>query len=269
MLNEAAVLTAVVAAAKSTAIGAAKSALVAKGKKLLARFDADERFQTALDEERDQILWTLHAVAIEVAGIATDRQLDGEQAVQLLLGMASDPTTRRRFRALLNEAVTSCDERVAMLATGYFVEAKATSLRDRLDWALRGLFPDDANVLGQVIECAERLLIGQWLIALERTEAAVGQESWALVIRNEGSPSSDTGLTVSAQSLRSLHLAQCLAISEGIIVADKVLADGSVPDGRERVRSLEVLPLGRELHRILGTVDWREIAGRRAAAGVP
>lgn len=254
-------------AMESAAASYAKGAALAKGKDLLARFDNYQGFLAAVAEDREQILWTLLEVIIAVGRAVSGKDLDGEPAVQALLAMATDPSTVRRFRALLNEASTSTDERVAMLATGYFVGAQTSSLRDRLDWAVRSLFPDDASALASVIECRARLGPGEWLTALELKGTATNGATWFLVAAADGVQRRLVdGLEIPTQSLRALHGAQCLAVLEGVGLADPLIVDDSLPNGgQQRAHSVDVLPLGLELHRTLGTIDWRAIARRRTA----
>lgn len=244
------------------AAGMATDAALAKVKDGLLRFDNDHRFLAAVAADREQILWTLLEVTIAVARAVCGQKLDGEQAIQALLAMATDPTTVRRFRALLNEAAASTDERIAMLAVGYFVGASDPSLRDRLDWALRGLFPADADVLGHVVEQSARVAKGAQLSAFEIE--GVTDDEWILTthVFTDGIQVPQ-GPRVEVSSLRALAAAQCIQLS-AVTTPNTMAMKGRAR--REWPHSLRALPLGCELHRILGTVEWREIARRRGAA---
>lgn len=239
------------------------TAIVACKEWLGAHFDNAKRFESAVREERESILWTLHAVLIDVASAVFGRRLDGEQAARLLRELACDPRTRRRFHALLNEATTSTDERIAMLAVGYFIGAESTTMRERLDWALRALFPDDADTLRVVVAESDRLFPGN-LIAFDST---ADEESWSLVTRDTRGPELENGRKCSAQSLRALNGVHCISIS----IADARNVPSTQPHPNEHIRlvrhRIEILPLGRELHRIFGTIDWRETARRRGHGG--
>lgn len=224
---------------------------------LAARLDSDHQFQRAQEDERDAILWTLHAVLRATVRSVFGRDLGEDQVAALLFKVASDPDTRRRFRALLNAAVQSSDERIAMLAVGYFVDARSTSLRARIDVALPTLFPDDAAALGHALDLLAVTPGRRFVAAVAYPESEAHIDHWQLcALRNERVESGP--VWVSAHSLRGLDRAQCIAMTDGVIVADNLaLPDG--PGGPERHHALEVLPMGFELHRILGTVDWRSI----------
>lgn len=242
---------------------AAISAALTKPRELLTRFNADAQFQAAIDEHNADILWMLHAVAIAVARAVHGRDLDAESAMRLLLKTVGDPRTRHRFAALSSEARNSASERVAMLAAGYFVGAEPTSPQDRLDWAVRQLFAADVEVLGTIVELNAKLQPGEALMVTERREGP--HDVWIAVpsVGGEIRQLLD-GPALSGGSLRALAAAQCLAMSgEADPEPNLMVSGGGLPGEIVRAHSVEVLALGRELHRILSTVDWREIARRR------
>src|SRR4051812_25786282 len=69
---------------------------------------------------------------------------------------------------------------------------------------------------------------------------------------------------VSSLSLRALRSAHCIAVLDDVPSGRAI---DEIADQREELihHPISVLPLGRELHRILSTVDWREIARRRGS----
>jgi hypothetical protein len=237
----------------------AASAAFAKGKRLLQRHDPDKLLAKAAAENVQRTSRIVAEILVEVA--ISGQKLGGDQALQWLLTSSSDRVMiRRRVRALMNEAGVSTDERIAMLAVGHFVRVESTSMRERLDWAVRGLFPDDADALGVVIEESGRLFPSR-LIAFDST---IDETSWSLDTRDTHGPELETARKCSAQSLRALASAHCISI------ADVGGVPSTAPHPNCHIRlvrhRIEVLPLGRELHKVLGKIGWREIA-RRAHMG--
>jgi hypothetical protein len=132
-------------------------------------------------------------------------------------------------------------------------------LRDRLDWALRGPFPDDAAALGTVIEAVDEMQKGE-LIAMD---LGPDKPTWTLRTPTTVAPESENGQKCSAQSLRSLAAAHCISISDsGIRPAHRRGPTDQLSERQLQYR-IEVLPLGRELHRVASPINWREIARRR------
>lgn len=245
----------------SYALSLIKTAALAQGKKQLAEWSTLAQLQRGIAADQRVVVEILRRAAIDVVrgGIA-GRDLDGDQALQFLSTRAADPMTPRRLRALWNEASISADDRVAMLAVGYFVGASEPSLRDRLDWALRGLFQADADVLGTVVEHRSQLEPRQEQLALELKGAS--QDSWVLAA-TVPHKMPERGPAVPAQSLLALNNAQCLTVSDGGDQPERIVSQDPPQVGR--VHLVTLLPLGNELHRILSTIDWREIARRRNA----
>lgn len=262
MLTEALLLK-VAKAAVLLAEGEVKRAALAHVRGAIREFSNDERFRQAAQADREQILWTLHEVVIEVARAIFDRKLDGDQAVQALLELARDPQTGRAFRALLGEAGVSDDERVAMLAVGYFVGAESPTLRDRLNASLRGLFPEDASVLGTLVEQASDIPMAD-LVAV----AVVGQDQWRLAGCLQGRVIHSLGASVSPHALRALSAAHCIELERPRARAGEIFLSNPQDGQIDQVFFVHGLPLGRELHRVLDRVDWREIARRRAPSAI-
>ena len=273
MLTPTVIAKALEHAAASTAASTARGLAMSRVKELLAQFSNDAQFQAAVAADREQILWTLHAVAIAVGRVVLGRELDGEQAVQALLTMARDPATVRRFRALLNEAAVSTDDRVAMLAAGYFVGSEQPALTDRLDWAVRGLFPADAHALAELVKADEaRLRYSDMYLHVSKE---YDSPRYLLSLGRHGK-AAGPGRQIDTQSLLSLSNAECITLGDWMPEPrnpqlTQIPITGTpvaTPNSPGRWRAVEVLPLGHELHRTLAKVDWREIA-RRRKAGAP
>lgn len=267
MITEILVKQVLGAVASETVDTAKGSALARTGGFLRERLDADARIKTALAKHQDEILWTTYSVVIALVRALYGRDIDQEHAIELMIRIASDPTTRHRFSAMVNEGRRSGSaERIAMLAAGMLAGAEPTNANERLDRAVLDLFPDDAAALATVIALSEGLDAKSQLIAVEVANDPHRHERWRVVVASDSKPDLAKGTDVPVQSLRALANVLCIALGDSLGggLASEVMTEDALDAEIGIPRGIEVLPLGRELHRVLNTIDWREVAKQRA-----
>jgi len=294
--------------ATTVASTVAKRVMSQKTRELLNRFSADARLSEALAEEREQILWTMHAVMIAVAKALTGEELDGEQAVCRLLALANGESgSRRRFLRYWRQLEMSSDDRVAMLTTALVTGsmsvaregtpqpthsegARATeaapagpkhsgrassdaapgsttpvedSMRERLDWLVLGLFPEDAETIQSIV----RLVDIHGRLRIEASENRTYLEAVPVLNyspNDDGDTEDDVetvGVDVSPESFNALA-------SFGVIKTYTLEAYPSGMRGNPHFapptyHGVQVLRSGRALNSVLNVIDWREIARAR------
>lgn len=239
--------------------------LVAGGHALAVEFakTPTQHLQEAWAADTDRLLGLMTDAATEVARVCLGRNLTSEHAMKALIAMAREPKTQRRLRTLWAEAATSNDERVAMLAVGYFVQGASTTMQERFDAAIRNIFPEDADVLAWLVELEGTPDTHVVVYQFTNTPEGYGELRLADEAGNSGAtPREAKAIKVSLSAIHALGAAQCIEIKNGAagFLGGAIRArDGGVREAH----SVRVLGLGRHLHASLTKVDWRTIAATR------
>lgn len=224
----------------------------------LSNAPSDKRFAIAKDQMLEEMVWLQQAVLCEVVRHLYKKELSEPETYDLLSRLASDPRFRHHFFSLQFESFKSNQERIAMLATAYFVGTSKPTIQDRINMAIPHLLPADADTLGKVIEAQTRFKSKNMLLC---GPSGTLIDEWAICEDGVALPPIDS-VSVSRQSLDALLKAGCVDFS-GMSAPGNIVIGGGSPafDTRE----IAVKPLGYELDAVLKSVDWVTIATQKKA----